>query len=178
MIRTAAMKLRIGDVLNAPLSREEQTVVITIGSELVSRVNVIGTIVSVFDDSKLVVVNDGTGQIPVQWFDGSHNVAVGDTVLVIGRIREFNNRYIFPQVLKKITDTRWLALRKQELDSAPVIPAPAEEPSEEVTDNALKLIHESDRGDGADMDEVIEKLGENGEEMIKKLLMAGEIFES
>lgn len=188
MIRGSALRTSVARILSAPLEKEDETKALRFGSELVNRVNVIGTVVSFQPDENMLMLDDGTGTIAVQWFEGSQVVSVGDLVLLIGRVREFNERYVFPEILRRI-DTKWLEVRKKELERmpepTPVAQAsvntnvtPTNEAGDDPEERALKLIHELDRGDGADMDEVMTKLGESGDEIIKRLLMAGEIFEA
>ena len=178
MARAAALKTDIKTINDAQVVRKDNAIVLSLNGEEVNRFNVIATVISFFKDDKVMTIDDGTGSIVVQWFDDSYDVSVGETVLVIGRIREFDYKYIFPEVVKKITDSAWVDVRKKELLATPVS-ITKEKPAEADPDEkALKIIHECDRGDGADMDEVIQKLGSNGEELIKRLLMAGEAFES
>jgi hypothetical protein len=178
-----AVKLRVGQIIALPLITEDRAVFLKKGEDLISRVNVIGTVIEASDRS--LIIDDGTGQVLVQWYDKTVEQQVGDLVLVVGRMREFNQRYISPYFIKKITNPLWVTLRNKELTtfSTPEItsPAAASIPVEETrvkVDDALKVITECDQGQGADFDVVVEKLGPQGEEVVKKLLMAGEIFES
>ncbi|MBD3318591.1 hypothetical protein GF342_01645 [Candidatus Woesearchaeota archaeon] len=177
MVRRAALKTTISTVLSAPLEQEENVVFLRIGTEEVSRVNIIATVISVLKESNMATIDDGTGQLMLQWFDAHHDVEVGSIVVVIGRVRQYGSRYVFPEIIKKIEDPLWVKVRAKELEELPVSSV-VEEHHSDPDESALRLIHESDKGDGADMEELIEKLGEQGEEIIKRLLMAGEIFET
>lgn len=189
MVRASALRISIDMILRAPLEKDGETTVIRVGSELVNRVNVMGTVVNFLPQESRLVLDDGSATIAVQWFEGVRHVAVGDLVVLIGRVREFNDRYIFPEVLKIVSDRRWLDVRRKELThqlamsinaasaahaAVSTVPDPSTIDAEE---RALKVIHERDHGDGVNIDEVIGVLGSSGEETIKRLLMAGEIFE-
>ena len=185
MVRASALRAGIRTILSAPLEKEGEVSALRIGHDLVNRVNILGMVVS-FQPSMLML-DDGSGTIAVQWFEGGGQVQVGDLVLVIGRVREFNERYVVPEILRKISDRRWVEVRRRELElNAAVLDTKESGEEREVgmdgaddpEERALKMIHEKDRGDGADMDEVIELLGGNGEEIVKRLLMAGEVFEA
>ena len=181
MIRQSALRASVQTVLSAPMEREGDTNGLKVGSSIVNRVNIIGTVVSFQPDENVLSLDDGTGTILVQWFDGSKQVAIGDLILVIGRVRDFEGRYVLPEILRPL-EGKWLAVRRAELANEPVAQAIPEVKAavsgDDPEESALKLIHTLDHGDGADMDEVVEKLGSDGEEVIKRLLMAGEIFES
>ncbi|MCK4669905.1 MAG: hypothetical protein KAT43_01785 [Nanoarchaeota archaeon] len=77
----------------------------------VSRTVVAGTVVDTrIEESNTITIDDGTGTIDVREFvDESKkkklfiSQKVGDLILVIGRIREFNSqRYIMPEIVKAI----------------------------------------------------------------------------
>lgn len=90
----------------------------------ISRVNLVGNIVDVFVSSEKnfssVAIDDGSGTVNVRafkedsaMFDG---LKIGDMVMVIGRIREYNNdRYILPEIIKVVFDPNWELVRKLEL---------------------------------------------------------------
>jgi len=177
MARAGALKVDIRSILSAPLEKQDDSVFLHINDEQVTRVNIIATVINHLGENNIMIIDDGTGQVTIQWFDGSYPVSAGDTVLVIGRVRMFSERYIFPEVIKKISDPRWVSVRKKELSELPkVVPTPQQTEKSPEKD-VLHIIDENDTGEGADIDKVITVIGNNGEEIIKKLLMAGEIFE-
>ena len=161
-----------------------------------SRVNILGVIVA--KDESSATIDDSTGQINGRLFDNITQLSVvniGDGVLIIGRPREFNNKiYLTIELIKKI-DNRWLNYRKKELslikkvrDISSNVMRQEKKPSEPVIiDNVstinskekmLKVITELDKGEGANIEDVIKlsKVG-NGEELISDMMMRGEIYE-
>ena len=202
--RQVAHKLRIQDVIESPYVKQEgewSPNYIEWGGVQVSRVNIIGVVV--FADAednavKSITIDDGTGKILVRSFDELYtfsNAQVGDMVLLIGRVREYNNeKYIMAEIVKHI-DKQWVEVRKLELGGlAMVVPAspthqevetnkeaaavPQEAVEESATDVLLNLIREHDKGEGAATEEIIAQ-SNNGdaEKIITSLLLEGEIFE-
>ena len=84
----------------------------------ISRVNIIGFITSKEDNS--LIIDDSTSNINVRAFENLNiftNKNIGDLVVVIGKPREFNNeRYVVPDIIKKIDDPLWLKVRLKELN--------------------------------------------------------------
>jgi len=123
--RQVAYKTRISEIVKGSYVREEgwSPNYIMIYGHPVSRINVVGTVISkdaAADQSyKSLVVDDGSGSIPVRQFEDSNlfdSVELGDAVVIIGRPREFGNeRYIIPEILKKIQNNKWIECRLLEL---------------------------------------------------------------
>lgn len=120
--RLTAFKIRIKDLLNGQYIKEEGWLpnYVILNEKKVSRVNIIGAIVSVDEgpNYKNFTLDDGSGKISVREFEGNliNNFNVGNTVLLIGRPREFGSeRYIIPEIIKNIDDKKWIEVRKQEL---------------------------------------------------------------
>lgn len=174
--RQIAHKLRISDIL---------------GECDVSRVNIIATLVykSESPNYSSAIVDDGTGKILVSSFENSDKFAktdVGDAVLVIGKIRKFNSeRYIMPEIFKKINNIGWVDVRKFELentsfssnskivDSASIAEVPAN-----ANEEVYLLIKNLDKGDGAPIDDVVNNSNSaEAEAIINKLLEKGDVFE-
>ena len=191
--RQVAYKIRISDILNSSFMKDEMSAgFIKINDVVVSRVNLVATIVykaGQEQNSNNVMIDDGTGKIILKSFENFlpfARVDVGDMVLIIGRIREFNNeKYIMPEILKKLNDNSWINVRKLELKGSLLIER-KEENMEVVVENGLpnpsekicSIIKKIDSGDGADIDEVIKQSGLNdGELIINRLLENGDIFE-
>ena len=154
----------------------EPNYVHTIKDDKVSRVNIIGVIVTIPDSQQSVFVDDGSAKIEIRSFENKpffENLTIGDIVLVIGRPREYNNEmYINAEVVKKITNKGWLEYRKKEIalreEKLPdvTIASPSNDNSvqEEVIDEngdeidtILQTIKELDSGNGCDVNELIEK---------------------
>jgi hypothetical protein len=66
-----------------------------------------------------ISIDDGTGNLIIRTFeetDIAKGLKIGDIIKVIGRPREFNDiKYIVPEILKKIEDTKWIEVRQKEL---------------------------------------------------------------
>ncbi|MBW2979928.1 hypothetical protein KY360_00745 [Candidatus Woesearchaeota archaeon] len=185
--RQVAYKVRIKDILDGDYVKEEgwmPNYIRLIDGAKVSRVNIIGTIVLKTDEQnyKSILIDDGSGKLPVrsfekyEFFDG---VGIGDVVLIIGRPREFGEKYIVPEIIKKINDQAWIEVRKAELKKPDI------EVSEEKADVAVSpadkifsLIKEADNGAGVDVEDIIKKSNiSEAEKIIRTLLEEGEIFE-
>lgn len=185
--RQVAYKVRIKDILDGEYIKEEgwmPNYIRLIDGAKVSRVNIIGTIVLKTDEQnyKSVLIDDGSGKLPVRSFEKYElfdGVGIGDVVLIIGRPREFGEKYIVPEIIKKIDDQAWIELRKLELKK------PDLKVSEEKVDVAVSpadkifgLIKEADKGTGVDVEDIIRKSNiSEAEKIIRSLLEEGEIFE-
>jgi RPA family protein len=155
----------------------------------ISRANIIGVVVN--NDGEGFVVDDGTGRILLRSFEaqiGLDAAEVGSLVMIIGRPRIFNEqKYIVPEIIKKI-DQGWAEFRKAylELNKAEQvlvkkevrIPVKEESPSTNPYQKVIGFIKDLDVGGGADINDVVKRSGLPGaEEVVKKLIEEGEIFE-
>lgn len=119
--RQVAFKVSIADILNNPYKKEEGWLpnYVLVGSKKVSRANIIGVIVSKESgdgDSENFVIDDGSDRVSLRFFKPDDLINVGDVVNVIGRPREFgSDRYLVPEIMKRIKDTGWVQVRKKEL---------------------------------------------------------------
>ena len=192
--RQVAHKVRIKDVLSGAYVKEEgewSPNYVLFKDLHISRANIIGAVIGAEEENKSFVINDGSESIQVRSFEQKDfDVKVGDIVLVVGRPREFNSeRYMMPEIVKKISDKRWAELRKLELRLKDLKQKPKKEGSVQTEDlveespqqgpeNIINMIKELDKGDGADIQEVIDRSKESGaDNTIKNLLKEGEIFE-
>jgi RPA family protein len=161
-----------------------------------SRVNILAVVVGKEENS--IVLDDGTGQISGRLFDNTKQldkINVGNVVLVIGRPREFNGKiYLTIEIVKNI-EPSWVAYRKKELslikkirELGNIVKVEKKSAEPEIIENTStlgskermsKLIKELDRGDGANIDDVIRlcKIS-NGEDIISDMMMRGEVYES
>ena len=120
--RQVAYKVLISDIVNSPISDGQ----ISLNENKVARVNVIAySVYKPEGDNMSMVIDDGTGKINLRAFESTvmfSKIEVGDIVLVVGRIREFNNeRYIMPEIVKRIDNPEWINLRKIELGKNKII---------------------------------------------------------
>jgi len=188
--RQIAYKVRIKDILQGQYFQQEgwnPNYLLTSQQKKISRINLIAVVVSQNQDqTHNFILDDGTGQVTLRMFEPpKKNIQVGDTLLTISKIREFNNqRYLFPEIIKKITNPKWVEVRKLELmnQSPPTTDPPPKkhspESSEAPYENVLNLIKKIDQGDGADVDQIISQSTlPDCEHLIENLLKEGDIFE-
>ncbi len=132
-------------------------------------------------------------------------IKLGYIVRLIGKVRVFNEQlYLIPEIMKPIENRQFVTLHKlllqslEEKDEFKITQPPSEVHEEQETgiesieeipidaddtvpdspfDDLLALIKKLDKGEGAQVEEIIGQSGENSEKMIQSLLEAGEIFE-
>ena len=194
--RQVAYKVNISDLLNGVITKDDVSAgFVKINGLNVSRANIIATVVYKSDDSSYAsaLIDDGTGKISLRSFENNgifSKIDVGDAVLVIGKIREFNNeKYIIPEILKKINDVEWMNLRKLELKSNKMVGSDlkilkagnnvlTEENNFGINEEIFSLIRKLDNGDGVSVEDVIKNSkNDKAESIINKLLENGDIFE-
>jgi len=155
----------------------------------VSRVNVIGVVINK-ENAGGVLVNDGTGSILLRNFEGDvfGGLDLGDLILIIGRPRVYNEqKYILPEIIKKL-NPKWGEYRKLQLGLLKKRMLPVKRESRVALETETKqvnhfqkimnFIKDLDDGNGAEIGEVIKRANTpNGEELIRKLIEEGEIFE-
>jgi len=184
--RQIARKVSITELQNGSYIRQEgwqSNYVQTPSGDKVSRVNILGTVVSEQQMGQFTI-DDGTGKIMIRKFEESQiipDLEIGQVIMVIGRTREFGNQiYILPEIIKPIQNKIWIQVRLQELQrSSKIIPEEVEQPKEIPTLKEVhEIIKELDAGEVVDIEEVLQKLQhEKSEEIVQKLLREGEIFE-
>ena len=167
---------------------------ILIDNKQVSRVNIIATVVMkhIAEDNNYatLTVDDSSGDVQIKaWKEDValfENVEIGDPVLLIGKIKEYNSQiYLTPEIVKTLDKPEWIELRKKELAKAygqretqepKIEPRVKEKPkvseeeivvteesivNEDPIDNnrqkLLALIEKLDKGEGSDIIEVIEE---------------------
>jgi len=206
--RQTAYKIRIKDIINSKYVKEEgwtPNYITTIDNRQISRANVVGVVVSKPIENGAnyhsIVLDDGSAKISARVFDDGRifdNVEIGDMVLLIGRPREYGQeKYILPEIIKKIENKDWvdvrkLELKKQDLQAREVKTTETKEEKAEVVEEEIteekveeketgniekvhNLVKSMDHGDGVDYQEIVEKTG--SEKEIKMLLEEGEIYE-
>ena len=129
--RETAHKIKIGDLLKANPIYEESDALnkklkfLELGDRRILRINIVSNVVDKYEsqgESKFasITLDDGSGQIRARVFsdnlDKIENINQGDSVLVIGLLRAYNQEiYILPEVLKNI-EPRYLLIRKLEIE--------------------------------------------------------------
>ncbi len=191
--RHIAFKLRIGDILiGKPIMEGDRFRVLELGSKNIVRVNVIGNIVDKYNsegESKFssLTLDDGSGQIKLKSFGDDvekfKDINQGQTVLVIGVLRNWNNEtYISSEIIKE-QDPKYLLVRKMEIEKEKnknSEPIPREQIIA-VKDRILGVIKNAEDEGGIELDKIIMDLRDitpviiNQE--IQKFLEEGIVFE-
>lgn len=191
--RNVAYKFRIGDVLlGKPIFDGERFSFLELGDKKIVRINIIGNIIDKYEsegERKYIffTLDDGSGQIKIKCFGDDvlkfKDISQGQTVLVIGVLRNFNNEtYISPEIIKE-QDTKYLLIRKLETEKER---SKNSQPMERnqivaVRDRILDKIKEAENNGGIETDKVIMDLRDVSPSIIhqeiKKLLEEGIIFE-
>lgn len=186
--RNIAYKLRIGELEKGkPIIDENQRLNgLELGDKRVVRINIIANIIEKYEsegETKFLslTIDDASGQIRLKSFGDDtlkfSSISQGDTVLVIGTLRMYNNEmYIAPEIIK-VYDPRYLLVRKLELEKN--IPEVVDKSQiKEIKDKVLDMIKASD--EGIDADKLIMEIQaspENINQEIHKLLEEGIIYE-
>jgi len=187
--RYIAYKLRIGDVLaGKPVIIEDKLKCLEFEGKEIMRVNLISNIVDKYiqDGEKKfgsITLDDASGQIRAKVFGDDlvkfENFNQGDTVMVLGLLRQWNNElYITPEIIKK-KEPQYLLVRKIELENSK--PKQMERGEiKELKDKIIEIIkREEDKG-GADVETMILELKSQPDAInaeIKKLLEEGMAYE-
>lgn len=207
--RQTAYKVRILDLNRNEFVQQQgewEPNYININEKRVSRVNIICTVISKYEpeESNYVSLNldDGTGSIQAKAWneDAKHfeNVEVGDLVLLIGRVRRYNDLvYLSPEIVKPLKNIEWVKLRKKELEkeygsveqkSEPqesqikeeVIEAQPPKSSQQDRQIVLNSIDKLSSPEGVEIEAVIKEADlpeQEANSIILDLLKEGEIFE-
>lgn len=192
--RNIAYKYRIGDILLAkPIFDADKFLYLELGEKKISRVNIIGNIVDKYDSEgekqySFFTLDDGSGQIKLKIFGEDSlkfkNIIQGQTVAVIGTVRNWNNEtYIQPEIISE-KDPKYLLLRKLEIEKTRKQTAKPIENKQEIValkDKILEGIKNSEEDGGIDTDRIITEFREASPDLInqeiQKLLEEGIIFE-
>ncbi len=123
--RDIAQKAGINEILRGAFeATEDGTTVLNTGNRQIKRVNILATVVAKNDSTetagwKDAVVDDGTGQIRLRFFDNEamlKKLTVGDFTAIIGRPRHYSGEtYVAPEVLKPVNNAKWADVRRLEL---------------------------------------------------------------
>jgi len=195
--RETAYKVRINDILRATQIFEEiegankRLKFIELGDRKIQRINIIANVIDKYENEgerkfASITLDDGSGQIRARVFGEDilkfADIIQGDTILIIGVLRFFNNEiYILPELLKK-QDPRYLLVRKLEIDKS-FSQVNMLKPKQEIKilkDELLSLIKNSETKEGIEEEEIILTLKAQPEiivQEIQKLLEEGIIYE-
>ena len=188
--RNIAYKIRIGDILKGkPMMDEGKFLFLELGDRKIVRVNILANCVDKYVQEgekqfASLTVDDASGQLKLKAFgediEPLKEVTQGDTLQIIGNMREWNGElYLIPEVIKKV-DPRWLLVRKLEIQNARKdIPA-TESGNTELKNDIMKKIKDAEADGGIDIDTIImdtESSPDAINEEIKKLLEEGLVYE-
>ena len=194
--REIAYKLRIGDLLRGNQIFEETESInkrllhVEFGNKKIVRVNVIANVVDKYQnegESRFanITLDDGSGQIRARVFGEDiskfNELSQGDTIVIIGLLRSFNQElYILPEVLRK-QDPRYLLIRKLEIEKlGPKINPEQKKEIKAFRDQVIELIRNAETHDGIEKEEIILKIKSPPDiitQEIQRLLEEGVIYE-
>ncbi len=191
--RHTAFKLRIGDLLiGKPMMDGDRFLFLELGNKKIVRVNIIGNIVEKYEsegDKKysFFTLDDGSGQIVLKVFGDDVEkfkyIIQGQTVLVIGVLRNWNKEtYISPEIIRE-QDPKYLLVRKMEIEkeknkNSDIL---GKEQIIAVKDRILGKIKDSEENGGIETDKLIMELTDISPEIInqevQKFIEEGIVFE-
>ena len=187
--RRVAYKMQVGSILaGKPILENERLKFLEYGGKEIVRVNLIANVIDKYVQEgekkySSVTLDDASGQIKAKAFGEDikkfEELIQGDTILVIGLLRVWNNEiYLTPEIIKK-KEPVYLLVRKLEieadmpklLDKAAVLV---------LKDKIVGMVKEGEANGGVEIEKLIMELKEspeliNGE--IKRLLEDGMIYE-
>jgi RPA family protein len=202
--RETAYKLRIGEILNGtPIIEDvrgeegtpnkERFRFLEISEKRIIRVNLLANVIDKFNsegDKKFatLTVDDATGQIRLKLFGEDiskfENLNQGDTILIIGLLRSYNNElYISPEIIKKI-DPKYLLIRKLEKEKNQNNEPKNSDGNGQIDSlrgEIIKTLQSSEDSNGIETEQIILKLKSSDPSAINseiiKLIEDGVIFE-
>ena len=188
--RNIAYKLRIGDILRGvPMMDEGKFLFLELGDKKVVRVNILANCVDKYiqEGEKQfgsLTVDDASGQLKLKVFGEDvemfKEILQGDTLQIIGNMREWNGElYAQPEVVKNV-DARWLLVRKLEIQNVRKdIPA-GDSKDSGLKDGIMEKINGAETEGGIDVDAIIMDTEASPDAInaeVKKLLEEGLIYE-
>lgn len=188
--RNVAYKVRISDLMNAKkVSSEGRFLYLELSDKKIVRINLLANCIDKFvneGEKKFgsLTVDDASGQIRIKVFGDDlvmfSNISQGDTLQIIGNVREWNDElYILPEVLKKV-DPRWLLVRKLEIQKMKKNSPQDENKGLEFRSILLNKIKDAEIDGGIDIDNIIMNSDISADKVnseIKGLLEEGLIYE-
>ncbi len=191
--RHTAYKLRIGDVLiGKPVKNGDRFSFLELGGRNIVRVNIIGNVVDKYESTGETrylnfTVDDGSGQIRIKVFGDDtekfKNFFRGQTVLIIGVLRHWNDElYISPEIIREM-DPKYLLIRKLETEKERAVFGNSGEKEQigAIKDKILDMIKASESNGGIETEALISDLREFSpgiiNKEIQKLLEEGIVFE-
>lgn len=196
-LRQTAYKVWIGDLIKAEFVEnpgEWDPNYFLIGDRQVSRVNLIASIVSIYENQdktmKSMDIDDSSGSVSLKaWGEDIKlldNLEIGDICLIIGRPRKSSGQiFVTPEIVKCV-DGNWAKLRKLELEKiygkrdkieGIIDKTNVERPVESERQIVLNILEKSGEITFEDLSTKSGVDSENLKRIISELLKEGEIFE-
>lgn len=189
--RLVAKKIFVKEIFDSKYVSEEgfnPSYLVKEDGAKISRINLIAVVVDKEKNESYssIILDDGTGKISARSFEENglfERINVGEIALVVGRPREYGaEKYVLPEIIKKIENVDWFKLRKMEIceknnveTAVGEVKKVAAEVKKDNAEKVIEFIKNEDHGKGVDVREIL-KNG-FGEKWVNKLLENGEIFE-
>jgi len=199
--RETAYKVRVSELLRAnPVYDEapnepgqeiiqKRLLFVELGNQKYRRVNILANVIEKYqsdNESRFasLTIDDGSGQIKIRVFGDEtekiSQVGQGDTVIVIGILRSYNNEiYIIPEIIRK-QDPRYLLVRKLEIEKNYIKDEVPRQEIKVLRDQVIEKIKHAESHEGIETEDLILTLNVQGNlvsQEIKKLLEEGIIYE-
>ena len=211
--RQTAYKVWISSLLSGKYTKgteQFEAGYIEVNNTRISRVNLIGIIIDKFEAETQIslTLDDGSGSLRIKAWNENVSLMsgfnIGDLVLVVGKVKEFNNQvYVTPEIVKILDNPLWLKVRKLELSKLfgePVrVLSETPKDSNEEEEDSMKVVEEKvtndnttsrekifhliesmDKGEGVNLSDIIVSSGvdsDDVENVIGDMIKEGEIFE-
>jgi len=195
--REIAHKIKIGDLLRGQQIFQENQGQnkwlkhVELGNKNLVRINLIANVVDKFESDgptkfATVTLDDGSGQIRARLFGEDikkfSEITQGDTIIIIGMLRSYNQElYIMPEIIKK-QDTKYLLIRKLEIEKLST-PLPTDNEKNTIKvlkDEIIEMIKNAESSEGIEKENIILKIKSEPNlitQEIQKLLEEGIIYE-
>jgi RPA family protein len=160
-----------------------------LGDKRVVRLNILANCVDKFIQEgekqfATLTVDDASGQLKLKAFGDDieplKEIMQGDTLQIVGNMREWNGElYMIPEVVKKV-DARWLLVRKLEIQNARKDLPAAENGSNDLKNSLMDKIKAAETDGGIDTDALIMEVEASPDAInaeVKKLLEEGLVYE-
>ena len=201
--RMVSKKITIKEIIDGNFVQDQENepnYLLSPKKDKIYRCNIIGMILTQERKGPIfnIIVDDGSGIVLVRFFEMNkivEKLKIGDPILIIGKIRVYNNeKYISPEIVKKI-DLAWLKARKLEKVEAiidkelkpvetskseedPIVEEFVEDENDLPFQKIIRMIKELDKGEGVFIEDVLEKSSLNDtEKIMEKMMEKGEIFQ-
>ena len=145
--RQTAFKVLISDLINGNYVQQEgwQPNYVQVGDKQISRINLMTAVIDKQASESLITItlDDGSGNITAKCFNEDtkklQDINIGDFVLIIGKLRKYNEQLFIAVEIAKKVDPVWGKVRKIEL------PQEKTSPNQEKT--PVKIVEEETKGE-------------------------------